>query len=178
MIPRLFLLSLFACLCLGLLVCLGGWNYAAAAAPGQVNQVGAWEPGGGGMAGPDSQKKVGTMNEGIGLLCQMGGMMEGGNCGPGGGPGYQPGTPGQSPGANLFRQNCAGCHANGGNTINPDLPLRGSQQLQDFNTFRIYLRYPTLPNGAPGAMPAFSSGRISDSQLQELYRYLVSLWGK
>ena len=87
MIPRSILLSLFACLCLGLLVCLGGWNYAAAAAPGQVNQVSAWEPGGGGMAGPDSQKKVGTMNEGIGLLCQMGGMMEGGNCGPGGGAG-------------------------------------------------------------------------------------------
>lgn len=178
MIPRLLLRSLFACLCLGLLVCPAAWTYGAASAPGQINQEGAWGSVGVGMTGPASHKEDGMTNGSIGLLCQMGGMMEGGNCGPGGGPGYQPGTPGQSPGANLFRQNCAGCHANGGNTINPDLPLRGSQQLQDFNTFRIYLRYPTLPNGAPGAMPAFSSGRIQDSQARELYRYLVSLWGK
>jgi hypothetical protein len=58
MIPRLFLLSLFACLCLGLLVCLGGWNYAAAAAPGQVNQVSAWEPGGGAWPDPTARKRL------------------------------------------------------------------------------------------------------------------------
>jgi hypothetical protein len=178
MTTRLFGISLSACVCLGLLVCLGGWPSTAATGPGQFNQEGALGSGASGMPGPDSQKKAGRMSESLGLMCQMGGMMQQGYCGPGGGPGPQPGTPGQSSGANLFRENCAGCHPYGGNTIIPDLPLRGAPQLQDFNTFRVYVRYPTLPNGARGAMPGFSSARISDRQMRELYRYLISLWGK
>jgi mono/diheme cytochrome c family protein len=81
-------------------------------------------------------------------------------------------------GADLFARNCAGCHPHGGNTINPDLPLKGSPQLADFKAFLTFIRYPHLPGGAPGAMPRFSSARLSDQQARELYQYLTSLWGK
>jgi mono/diheme cytochrome c family protein len=183
MMARLCFRSLSVLLCLGLVACLGGWKAAAAAGPasGQFNQEGAWGSGGGVRPGPGSQKKGGMINESIGPMCQMGGMMGGrgpGYCGPGGGAGGRQGTSGQPlGGAGLFSENCAGCHAGGGNTIMPDLPLRGSSQLQNFKTFRVYIRYPTLPNGARGAMPGFPPSRISDRQMRDLYQYLKSRWG-
>jgi mono/diheme cytochrome c family protein len=122
----------------------------------------------------------GRTNDGLTQLCQMGGgMMQGqGYCpGMGGGPGYRQGTGGTGSGADLFAGYCAGCHPGGGNNIIPDLPLRGSAQLKDFNTFRVYVRYPTLPNGARGPMPSFSSRQISDQQMRKLYQYLKSRWG-
>jgi hypothetical protein len=149
--------GLLVLLYLGLITCLGTFASPAAAAP---------PPG------------AGSHNDKIGPFCQMGGMMGGrGYCGPMGGAGGQPGLPGPGSGADLFRQNCAGCHPGGGNTLVPNLPIRGSAQLRDFDTFRTYVRYPSMPNGAPGAMPAFSASRLSYPQLLELYRYLKSRWG-
>ncbi|MEJ2670772.1 MAG: cytochrome c [Deltaproteobacteria bacterium] len=110
---------------------------------------------------------------------QMGGMMQGrgqGYCGPGMRTAPQ-GTRGASSGAGLFAEYCAACHPGGGNNITPNLPLRGAGQLQDFYTFRAFIRNPTMPNGAPGPMPAFSSGQISDQQMRKLYQYLKSRWG-
>jgi hypothetical protein len=135
------------------------------------------------LSGPGPAENPGRANTGIGQLCQMGGgMMQGqGSCGPGmgGGPGYRQGTGGPSSGsgADLFAGYCAGCHPGGGNNIIPNLPLRGSAQLDDFDTFRTYIRYPTLPNGARGPMPGFSSRQISDQQMRKLYQYLKSRWG-
>jgi mono/diheme cytochrome c family protein len=173
MILRPFRKGLLVLLSLGLVTGLGAWNSTAAAGPppGQFNQEGAVGSGGQTRLGPDS------LNGTRGLMCQMGGMMGQGYCGPGRGAGGQQGTAGQSSGAALFSENCASCHPGGGNTIIPSLPLRGSSQLQDFVTFRAYIRSPSLPNGAPGPMPSFPSSRISDRQLRELYRYLISRGG-
>ena len=116
----------------------------------------------------------------IGPFCQMGGGMMGGECGPGRmGPAYQaPQTAqNQSSGAGLFAAYCAGCHPGGGNNISPDLPISGSEELTDFDTFSSFIRYPTLPNGARGAMPGFSSSQISTRQMRALYRYLKSAYG-
>lgn len=34
-------------------------------------------------------------------------------------------------GSQIFARNCNSCHPQGGNTIRPDLPLRGSSKLKD-----------------------------------------------
>jgi mono/diheme cytochrome c family protein len=114
----------------------------------------------------------------------MGGGMGGGmGSGMGGGMmgGRSPGYEGQqstqqryqreSSGAGLFAYNCASCHPNGGNIINPNMPLRGASQLRSFASFRSVVR------SGPGAMPSFSSSRISDSQLRKLYQYVRSAYG-
>jgi mono/diheme cytochrome c family protein len=138
-----------------------------------------------GTAVPDhgTLEEPGGTHHGIGPLCQMGGGMMGGRgegyCGPGMmGPGPQQSAPGSSSGADLFNNFCAVCHPGGGNNIVPDLPIRGSAQLYDFDTFRAYVRYPTMPDGARGRMPGFSSRQISDQQMLELYRHLKSRFGK
>jgi mono/diheme cytochrome c family protein len=75
-------------------------------------------------------------------------------------------------GAEIFYQNCSGCHPHGGNTITPNLPLRGAPQLASFHSFLEYLRRPTMPDGSPGPMPSFSERQISEDQAKELYQYL------
>jgi len=78
---------------------------------------------------------------------------------------------GAAAGFEIFASNCSSCHPNGGNTINPNLPLAGAPELRSYYSFRSLVRQ------GRGPMPAFSSGRISDSQLQELFRYLSSAYG-
>ena len=77
----------------------------------------------------------------------------------------------------IFRSNCARCHFDGGNVINPDLPIQASSKLSDFKTFLIFIRHPTKPNGEGGAMPAYSKSELSDRQLLELYKYIVARYG-
>ncbi|GEM_PF-1571673 len=77
-------------------------------------------------------------------------------------------------GAEIYNANCRVCHQNGGNVINPSLPLRGSLKLADFNTFLAYIRNPKLPAGSRGSMLAFSQAQISDEQARELYQYITS----
>jgi mono/diheme cytochrome c family protein len=129
---------------------------------------------------PGSPEQPGLAKDGIGLLCQMGGgmMRGGGQCAPGAGMGPGPqGAQNLNSGADIFAANCAGCHPGGGNNVIPNLPIRGSAQLKDFNTFRSYIGSPTLPNGAHGPMPGFSSDQISNRQMRTLYQYLKSRWG-
>lgn len=116
----------------------------------------------------------------IGQLAQMGGGMMGrggGYCGPGMGPGSQYQAGSLKSGPDIFNAYCAGCHAGGGNSVIPNLPLKGSAQLANFNTFRNFVRNPRMPNGATGPMPAFSTGQISNQQMRQLYQFLKSRWG-
>jgi uncharacterized membrane protein len=76
-------------------------------------------------------------------------------------------------GARVFSAHCDSCHPKGGNIMNPDLPLRGSPQLADADTFIAFIRSPKLPDGSVGSMPAFPPDRISDREALELYRYIV-----
>jgi hypothetical protein len=108
----------------------------------------------------------------------MGGGMGGGMMGPGPGGGYQRQPfQAQGSGEEIYAGNCRSCHAQGGNTIYPNLPLRGSPQLADFSTFLAYIRNPTMPNGSRGPMPAFSPERISDDQAKDLYQYITTSLG-
>jgi len=75
-------------------------------------------------------------------------------------------------GARLYRGNCSGCHPHGGNIVAPNLPLRLAPQLAEFDTFRAFVRHPTMPNGSPGDMPPFPAARISDPKMQDLYQYI------
>jgi mono/diheme cytochrome c family protein len=124
------------------------------------------------------------------LYGQMGGGMMGGGMGGGGmmgggygtGPGQRGGSQGymyqnQNQGAEIFRVNCSRCHADGGNLITPNLPLRGAPQLTNFDTFLAFIRNPRLPDGSSGPMPPFSEERVSDEQARELYGYLVNWFG-
>jgi cytochrome c553 len=77
-------------------------------------------------------------------------------------------------GAEIYNANCRVCHQNGGNVINPSLPLRGSLKLADISTFLAYIRNPKLPDGSRGSMLAFSQAQISDEQARELYQYITS----
>jgi mono/diheme cytochrome c family protein len=116
----------------------------------------------------------------VGQLAQMGGGMMGrggGYCGPGMGPGSQYPAGALQSGPDIFNAYCAGCHAGGGNSVTPNLPLKGSPLMENFSTFRSFVRNPRMPNGAPGPMPTFSSGQISDQQMGELYQFLKSRWG-
>jgi hypothetical protein len=73
-----------------------------------------------------------------------------------------------SGGADIFNAHCRFCHPNGGNIINPDKPIIGSQKLKDFETFIAFLRNSTSP------MPSFPQGIISDKHARELYIYITS----
>ena len=78
----------------------------------------------------------------------------------------QDSAPGSS-GEVLLKENCAVCHPNGGNIVNPNKPLKGAQTLNTFETFLSWIRKPVQP------MPPFPSSKISDQQAKELYDYLL-----
>jgi mono/diheme cytochrome c family protein len=78
-----------------------------------------------------------------------------------------------SGGADLFRQNCAGCHGSDGRGTRkagtPDFTSRSIQSgLSDQQIID------TVKNGKPGRMPAWS-GKLSDAQIAELASYIRSL---
>ncbi len=83
-----------------------------------------------------------------------------------------------SQGEKLYVANCGGCHPNGGNIINSKLPVIGSPQLKDMNTFVQFNRNPLRPDGSKGAMPAFPKERISDQEMKHIYDYVKGLKGK
>jgi len=78
-------------------------------------------------------------------------------------------------GMEIFDQKCSGCHPGGGNAIKPNLPLIGSSELKDFQTFLNYIRQPKMPNGSKGIMPAFPEQKISQAQAEQLYQYLTKV---
>lgn len=73
------------------------------------------------------------------------------------------------PGMDLYAANCGGCHANGGNVINPRLPVKRSPKTEDLATFVAWIRNPRAP------MPAYPSGVLSDRQAEEIYQYVVKV---
>ena len=74
-------------------------------------------------------------------------------------------------GETLYAVHCAGCHPRGGNVINPALPVVGSVQLKDLNTFTKFNRNPIKSDGSKGVMPAFPKEKISDQELKLIYQY-------
>jgi len=109
---------------------------------------------------------------------QGSGMMGGGMMGPGMmGSGQEEKSSQGTSGAEIFNANCRVCHQNGGNIINPNMPLRGSLRLADFKTFLSFIRNPKMPDGSRGSMPAFSEAQISDKHARELYQYITSEQG-
>ena len=79
-----------------------------------------------------------------------------------------------SPGRNVFVSHCSGCHANGGNILYPNLPLRTAPQLSSYEGFMVFVRNPTLPDGSTGPMPTFKEHDLSDRQVRELYEYVIN----
>jgi mono/diheme cytochrome c family protein len=78
---------------------------------------------------------------------------------------------GDPSGSETFASYCIFCHRNGGNTIDPNLPLEGAPELGSYYSFKSLVRQ------GRGQMPSFSSSRISESQLRKLYRYVSSAYG-
>ena len=76
-------------------------------------------------------------------------------------------------GEKLYTANCGGCHPNGGNIINSQLPVVGSPQLKDLNTFVQFNRKPLRPDGSKGVMPALPKEKISDHDLKQIYEYIT-----
>jgi len=70
-------------------------------------------------------------------------------------------------GEQSYRKNCSACHPNGGNTIDPDVPVKGSLKLKDFDSFLSWIRNPN-----PG-MPPYPESRISEEESRELYEYVA-----
>jgi len=88
--------------------------------------------------------------------------------------GLAPGGPAiYSAGQKIFDNNCTGCHAHGGNVIDPNLPLALAPQLKRYEDFERFIRAPSMPDGSPGAMPSFPTEKITPSQARELYEYIV-----
>jgi cytochrome c553 len=76
-------------------------------------------------------------------------------------------------GEKLYAAHCASCHPNGGNIINNTIPVLGSPQLKDPNTFTKFCRNPLRPDGSKGIMLAFSKDKLSDKELMQLYKYII-----
>ena len=73
----------------------------------------------------------------------------------------------------VYTANCRGCHPNGGNVINSTLPVVGSPQLKNPDTFTKFNRNPLRPDGSKGVMPAFPKEKISDQEMKQVYEYVT-----
>jgi cytochrome c6 len=108
------------------------------------------------------------------VRCALGALLLFAACGLAG-PGMPPANAAQaSPaaadtkaGEAIFSTNCAVCHPEGGNVVDPAKPVRGSAKLKDFPTFLGWIRVPNSP------MTPFSAAQIPEAQARELYRYVV-----
>lgn len=76
-------------------------------------------------------------------------------------------------GEKLYAAHCGGCHPNGGNVINSTLPVVASPQLKNLNTFIKYNRNPLRPDGSKGVMPTFPKEKITDQDLEQIYKYIT-----
>uniref|UniRef100_A0A831TYA9 C-type cytochrome n=1 Tax=Geobacter metallireducens TaxID=28232 RepID=A0A831TYA9_GEOME len=78
---------------------------------------------------------------------------------------------GQS-GETLFATHCAGCHPNGGNTVNPARTLsRAHREAGGIRTAADVAAF--IRNPGPG-MPAFSEGMIPDGDAAKIGEYVVT----
>jgi mono/diheme cytochrome c family protein len=76
------------------------------------------------------------------------------------------------PGQELYAANCGGCHANGGNVINLERPVKSSPKLSDFPTFLYWVRNPKTP------MPGYPNDVLSDQQTNDIYQYIIHVLNK
>lgn len=72
-------------------------------------------------------------------------------------------------GTQLFQQNCASCHQDGSNRVNPNHPIAGSKELATLASFKNYLKAP------PGHMPYYQHIVNDDAILKALYNYCKTL---
>ena len=75
-------------------------------------------------------------------------------------------------GETLYAANCGTCHPQGGNIINPTLPVKNSKYMDDFNTFLKFNRNPVRPDGTKGLMPAIPPEKISDEEMKKIYSHI------
>lgn len=73
-------------------------------------------------------------------------------------------------GAQLFSQNCSGCHAGGNNSVNPSKTLK-FDDLQKYGKDSIENIIYQVRNGA-GAMPAFDD--LSDEEVSNVANFVFS----
>jgi mono/diheme cytochrome c family protein len=92
--------------------------------------------------------------------------------------GQSPATPESfQAGSRIYDANCRACHPNGDNAIMPNMPIRGSDKLVNFQTFNDFIRQPRLPSGANGSMPNFHYKKLSDQEARALYSYVKHAFG-
>ncbi len=72
-------------------------------------------------------------------------------------------------GEQIYKQHCAQCHADGGNSVNPTKPLAESKQLNSLPQFKAYLSAP------PGHMPYYQDVANNKRVLNALYKYTKTL---
>ena len=72
-------------------------------------------------------------------------------------------------GSKIYANNCAACHANGGNIVDPKKPVKGSKVLATKQSFKENLLKPK------GSMTAFPQIANNDADLSALYEYCKSL---
>lgn len=85
--------------------------------------------------------------------------------------GRAPVVPEYRQGALIYRGNCVGCHPFGGNILQPQHAMRGSDKLKDKETVTDWIRNPMAP------MPPFPPLRIPDVQASKLYDYTNHVFG-
>ena len=83
----------------------------------------------------------------------------------------------ESDGAKLYALRCGACHPNGGNKINPAIPLIGSAKMKSLAVFTAYNKNPLKADGSKGVMPAFPEDKISAQEMKLIYEYSLTLPG-
>jgi uncharacterized membrane protein len=78
-------------------------------------------------------------------------------------------------GSTVFSSNCMACHAGGGNSVDPDYPLKTSQKLVNKTVFIEFIRNPILQDGSKGIMPSFSEQEIDKKEAESLYSYIEEM---
>jgi mono/diheme cytochrome c family protein len=84
-------------------------------------------------------------------------------------------TPAAPAGQRIFADNCSACHPNGGNVVDPALPLKTSKKLATLAAFTAFIRAPRMPDGSEGSMPAFPADQINDKQAGDLLSYITPM---
>jgi uncharacterized membrane protein len=72
-------------------------------------------------------------------------------------------------GEKIFTVNCSTCHPHGGNVIDASKPVMQSPKLQTFDDFVAWVRHAEPP------MPSFSSSKLSETELKEVYEYIMKV---
>lgn len=72
-------------------------------------------------------------------------------------------------GSKIFAENCASCHLNGGNIVDPKKPVKGSKSLASKQALKDLLLK------SQGAMAPFPKIANSDPDLSALYDYCKSM---